>query len=192
MMTARTYVILVGCTSAAAVMAVVAVCLCNQVAWSTPHRPKQVAPQAVWRPTPSESSVALAPHGDWIHCSGEGETAHCVLTDAQGKPEYEGAFQTLPDPRPISPSELHPVASDLLSPWMWSPHLGKMVPVIHLADGAVLAPRESAGDLRSYVARLERFTQSLRPVPVYAAEDQPRASAPASDVASRSQPKPSR
>ena len=184
MLTSRLYVTLVGCASVAAVASVSAIGLCRHLSQEIPTRPKQVAATAVWRPTPSDS-VPLTPHGDWVSCSGGGALTHCELTDAQGTREFEGAFQTLPEQQSISKAQLRPIASQDYSPWMWSARLGRMVPVIHLEDGTVLAPRESAAELRGYVARIRKFTARLGSVPVYAAEEQPRASMPEQDFAAR-------
>jgi hypothetical protein len=156
--------------------AALAVGVCTSRAGQTPPRPQQVSDAAVWRPTPSDS-VPFAPHGDWVSCAGAGMTTHCVLTDAEGKREYEGVFQTVPDRRPITAAELQPITSEAYSPWMWSARENRMVPIIHLEDGTVLTPRESVAELRSYVEKIRRFTTQLRPAPVYAAETKPRAEA---------------
>jgi hypothetical protein len=134
----------------------------------TPARPTRMPTSAVWRPTPSES-VVLWPHGDWVNCRDEGTRDHCTLTDATGETEYDGYFVPLPGDGSVAVpnGRLRPVTSDTISPWMWSKHANRLVPIVQMEDGTVLTPAESVEDLRAYVERMQKLTARPIQVPVY-------------------------
>ena len=129
-----------------------------------PARPTRMPVNAVWRPTPSEN-VTLWPHGDWVNCWDEGTRDHCMLTNAAGEMEYQGDFLSVPGKGPVPNGRLRPVTSDTISPWMWSKHANRLVPIVQMEDGTVLTPAESLEDLRGYVERMQKFSERRTQVP---------------------------
>jgi hypothetical protein len=166
-MTTRIYFSVISAISGIAVTAAICLAAARISSQSTPQRPQQLAATAVWRPTPSDQ-LRLTPHGDWIDCRQDGRQAHCLVTDAKGQPEFDGVFSTLPQDKPLESAQLVPVTSEAIAPWMWSSHAGRLVPMIHLEDGTVLAPSESVPDVQGYVERMLKFSAHLKPVPLYA------------------------
>ena len=132
-----------------------------------PDRPTKLPQTAVWRPTVSDG-VQILPHGDWVACWEARGHDHCMVTDAKGSPEYDGDFVSTPEHDPVPSARLIPTVSDTVSPWMWSNHAGRLVPLIHLADGTVITPVESVEDLRSYVASVRKFSARLKELPDWA------------------------
>ncbi len=166
-MSTKLYISIVAGVSCLVVLVVALVAGLRQLAQTSPARPAGLSTQAVWRPTPTET-VALFPHGDWVSCWNAGARDHCRLTDATGRSEFDGEFIPVPGGSAVPNARLKPIDSQTISPWMWSRHEGRFVPVIHLEDGTVLAPVASASDLRGYVERVLKFSPRLKPIPIYA------------------------
>ncbi len=170
-MTNRLYLrILIG-LSTCCVLYVGSVAVLRILADQRPARPARLAETAIWRPTPSEE-VQLSPHGDWIACWRATAHDHCVLTDAHGQVEFESDFDPVSqDPalkdQPLPDARLRPVVSDTITPWMWSTQANRLVPMIQMEDGSVLAPVGSGSDIRSYVKRMEDGNTQVARVPAY-------------------------
>ncbi len=156
-MTTRLYMCILVGVSAVFVLCVALLAGLKMSSEKRPARPAQMPTDAVWRPTPSEG-VVLWPHGDWVSCRDEGLRDHCVLTNAAGEVEYDGEFVPLPGEATVPNARLRPVTSDTISPWMWSQHANRLVPILEMEDGTVLTPAESVDDLRAYVERVQKFS----------------------------------
>lgn len=165
-MTTKLYIgIVVGMSALCALCVLLVACL-RLRALHSPDRPAKLSASAVWRPTPTES-IRLFPHGDWIDCRQEGKWDRCILTDASGNLEYEGKFIPIPENAPMPEVRLLPTDSDTISPWMWSNHANRLVPMIHLENETVLVPAESVSDLRSYIERMQKFEANSTTLPLY-------------------------
>jgi hypothetical protein len=165
-MTSKLYLCILTGISGSIVFCVALIACLKVLSQQQPHRPARLPATAVWRPTPSEE-LLLRPHGDWVTCRNQSSSIRCVLTDAVGSIEYDGSFAPFPASAVLSDDRLVPVTSDTLSPWVWSNHANRFVPIIQVEDGTVLTPDESAGDLRAYIERIQKVSSGLKQVPVY-------------------------
>ena len=165
----RLYTYILCGISAAFVLCVVIVAGLKFFSSWQPSRPHNLPGNAAWRPT-SPEQVRLWPHGDWVSCRKEGVQDHCLLASVSGELEYEGSFLSLPGGKALDDARLQPIASESILPWMWSRHAGRLVPILQMEDGTILAPVESADDLRSYVERVQKFSSEAAPLPVYLEE----------------------
>lgn len=165
-MTTKLYMRILVCVCAGFVLCVALLADLKMSSDQPPARPARMPTDAVWRPTPSES-VALWPHGDWVDCWDEGTRDHCVLSNATGEIEYDGDFVPLPGEGPVPNARLRPVTSDTITPWMWSKHANRLVPMMQMEDGTVLTPAGSLEDLRAYVERMQKISARRIRVPAY-------------------------
>jgi hypothetical protein len=112
--------------------------------WSTktPHRPKQVASNAVFLWAPYVGFPAPR-RGWWLSCSNEAGHDLCRLSDIDGNTEYHGEFVTYGTMTAIPESQLRidPKRSTDHKIWVGD----TLVPLVYLTNGDILIPRESYG-----------------------------------------------
>jgi hypothetical protein len=117
-----------------------------------PRRPKNLPQNALFIPD-TPRPFQFGPSGVWLVCWKMGTTNRCMVTTQEGEPDYQGDFLPLAG-GPISGDQLRPVFTrDAGYIWIWSKAQERMVPIVCLANGAVLLPAESFDELKGKLDR---------------------------------------
>ena len=82
--------------------------------------------------------------GTWVACHADQQedTDWCRLTDAKGTVVYQGAFMPISAGTPLPDDQLRVATLSKGQSWVNGPAAGGPVPVISLANGALLVPAD--------------------------------------------------
>jgi hypothetical protein len=99
--------------------------------------------------------------GEWIACSNDPEqgTDRCRVTDPHGTVIYEGEFLPVNGSQPLPADQLKVATSGKADIWVQGPAEQGPVPVIPLANGAMLVP---SADAYALGARWSKNPDELR------------------------------